>query len=198
MAIEMTKCEKCGKYYNKAADAACPHCNSGAAKPAGATMPVGGGVTVAGVTAPVKSENATIARSSVNDSVRTTAVIKQKLGIDPVVGWLVAINGSEKGRDYKIHSDNNYVGRDDKMDIAIKGDDTISRENHAVVSYDDRDKIFYITPGDGRSIIRLNNKALLMTAELKAYDQIEIGLTKLVFIPLCGEAFSWEPETTEA
>lgn len=191
MAIEMTKCESCGKYYNKAADATCPHC-SGAAQPAGATMPVG--ATVAGVTAPVKSANATVARSTVNDDVRTTAVIKQKLGIDPVVGWLVAINGSEKGRDYKIHSDNNYLGRDDKMDIAIKGDDTISRENHAVVSYDDRDKIFYITPGDGRSIIRLNNKALLMTAELKAYDQIEIGVTKLVFIPLCGEAFNWEPE----
>ena len=29
------------------------------------------------------------------------------------------------------------------MDICIKDDETISRENHAVVSFDARDKIFY-------------------------------------------------------
>ena len=30
---------------------------------------------------------------------------------DPVVEWLVCIDGPEKGRDYRIRSGNNYIGR---------------------------------------------------------------------------------------
>lgn len=29
---------------------------------------------------------------------------------DPVVGWLVCIEGAAKGTDYRIHSQNNYIG----------------------------------------------------------------------------------------
>ena len=28
--------------------------------------------------------------------------------------------------------------------------------------------------------------------EIKKYDKIEVGSTVLLFIPLCGEEFSWE------
>jgi pSer/pThr/pTyr-binding forkhead associated (FHA) protein len=119
------------------------------------------------------------------------ALIKQEIGIDPVVGWLVCIDGKEKGRDYRIHSDNNFIGRSEKMDICIRGDETISRENHAVISFDSRDKVYYFSPGDGRSIVRLNDKAIFSTSQLQANDTIEIGKTKLMFIPLCGERFEW-------
>ena len=77
------------------------------------------------------------------------------------------------------------------MDICIRGDETISRENHAVISFDSKDKIYYFSPGDGRNIIRLNGKAIFATAEIYAYDTIEIGKTNLTFIPLCGERFEW-------
>lgn len=33
---------------------------------------------------------------------------------DPVVGWLVCIKGATKGTDYRIHSQNNYIGRSAK------------------------------------------------------------------------------------
>ena len=36
---------------------------------------------------------------------------------DPVVGWLVCIEGATKGNDYRIHSQNNYIGRSARMDI---------------------------------------------------------------------------------
>ena len=122
----------------------------------------------------------------------TIAIIQSDMGIDPVVGWLVSLNGKEKGRDYRIHSDNNFIGRGEQMDICIRGDETISRVNHAVVSYDTRDRLFYFSRGDGRSIVRLNGKAMLTTVELNAYDVIEIGKTQLLFIPLCGERFEWK------
>lgn len=80
------------------------------------------------------------------------------------------------------------------MDICIRGDETISRENQAVITYDANDKNYYLSPGDGRSIVRVNNKAIFQTVELKAYDRIEIGKTGLLFLPLCGENFEWEKE----
>ena len=129
--------------------------------------------------------------SSAKDSERTVAVLKKEIGIDPVVGWLVCIEGKEKGRDYRIHSDNNFIGRSERMDVCIRGDDTISRDNHAIISFDVRDKIYYFSPGEGRSIVRVNGKAIFSTIELKAYDTIEIGNTKLMFVPLCGEGFCW-------
>lgn len=164
----------------------------------GHTMPLGGGdpghtrPLANGATAPltggfVKPQGG----PGRADSGHTIAVVQQEMGIDPVVGWLVCLNGKEKGRDYRIHSDNNFVGRSEKMDICVRGDDTISRENHAVISYDMVDKCFYLSRGEGRSIIRLNGKAMLTSERLEAYDVLEVGRTRLLFIPMCGERFEW-------
>ena len=113
---------------------------------------------------------------------------------NPVVGWLVCLNNSQKGKDYRIHSDNNYIGRSDKMDVCIKIDETISRDNHAIVSYDRKDNVFYFLPGTGRNIVRVNDNAVFKTIELKAYDVITIGKTNLLFVPLCTEKFKWNVE----
>lgn len=191
MSVEMTRCEKCGSFYDRAKNAVCPYCN-GAQAAVDKTVPVNPGVTMS-----VTSNDRTIPTGSVTrptDDERTMPVFRKETGIDPVVGWLVCVSGDNLGRDYRIHSDNNYIGRSEKMDIYIRDDETISRENHATITYDSRDKVFYLTPGEGRSIVRLNDKALLMTSELKAYDRIELGTTMLVFVPLCGESFDWRDE----
>jgi hypothetical protein len=152
----------------------------------------GGGQTIAD-TVPV-NYNDNHSQNNVqddDDDNKTVAIIRAKDGVDPVVGWLVCIEGKDKGRDYRIHTENNYIGRSEKMDISIRNDDTISRENHAVISFDTREKLFYIAPGTGRSIIRLNRKPCLGTAELAPYDVLEIGSSKFVFITLCNEHFNW-------
>ena len=188
--MNMKQCAGGGHFYDASIHKECPYCNTnniGATIPLdmGRTMPLAGGSPDIGKTMP-------LTQSGDGDAGRTVAIVKDELGIDPVVGWLVSLDGTEKGRDYRIRTDNNHVGRDEKMDICIRGDDTISRENHATISYDSRDKIFYFTPGDGRSIVRLNDKGVFATTELNAYDILEIGKTKLVFLPLCGEKFEWE------
>jgi pSer/pThr/pTyr-binding forkhead associated (FHA) protein len=77
------------------------------------------------------------------------------------------------------------------MDIQISGDDTISRENHAVVSFNPKNGTFKIHPGDGRGIVYLNGKDVDAPQEIKPYDIIEIGQTKLAFMQFCGEKFKW-------
>lgn len=205
--MEMRKCIN-GHYYDVSIHANCPYCEN---KDGDGSRTVGlaSGMSVQPdddfKTLPIgyqsmasQGENRTpmntYSSPAVNvddDDNRTVAIIHKEMGVDPVVGWLVCLNNSQKGRDYRIHSDNNYVGRSDRMDVCIKGDETISRENHAIVSYDGRDNIFYFSPGDGRSIVRVNDKAVFNTVELKAYDVITIGKTNLLFIPLCSEKFEW-------
>ena len=111
--------------------------------------------------------------------------------VRPVVGWLVCIEGATKGTDYRIHSQNNYIGRSAKMDISIPEDSHISAENSAIIAYDNEDRTFYFGPGSGRNIVRVNGKPALSVEKIEAYDVLTIGTTKLLFVPLCGDRFDW-------
>lgn len=199
--MEMKKCSN-GHYYDASVHTNCPYCEkaagSGVTLPldgydssgCSMTMPLSGAASIArddGRTTPLQEA----INQADSDEGRTVALIQEDKGIDPVVGWLVCIEGKEKGRDYRIHADNNFIGRSDRMDICVRGDETISRENHAIISYDMVDNTFYFSPGDGRAIVRLNDKALFQTAEIRINDKITIGKTSLVFVPFCSEGFKW-------
>ena len=116
---------------------------------------------------------------------------KESAPFDPVVGWLVCIEGATKGTDYRIHSQNNYIGRSAKMDISIPEDSHISAENSAIIAYDNEDRVFYFGPGSGRNIVRVNGKPALSVEKIEAYDVLTVGTTKLLFVPLCGDRFDW-------
>lgn len=132
-----------------------------------------------------------LVENQVNSNFGQKYETKPERNIDAVVGWLVCLNNEYKGQDYKIHGDNNYIGVHENMDIYIKGDDSISKERFAIISYDYRDNIFYFSPREGREIFRVNEKAVFTTVELKPYDVITLGKTELLFVPLCGENFKW-------
>ncbi len=111
--------------------------------------------------------------------------------IDPIVGWLVCVKGCNFGRDYRVLSERNRVGRDSQMEICIEGDRRISRDTHAIITYEPRHNRFWLSPGLARGVVYLNGQLLGATAPLKAYDTIELGETGLQFIPFCGERFKW-------
>ena len=169
-----------GHYYNPNKYSSCPYCgvhNLDIAK-----------------TRPMRYDGHLPEKESgrVQDEGRTVGLLCKKTGLDPVVGWFVCIEGVDRGRDYHIHSEKNYIGRSEKMDINIIGDNTISRENHAIVSFNPKNNIFKIHPGDGRGLVYLNEEEVDSPAELKPYDIIELGQTKLMFVPFCGERFKWD------
>lgn len=190
--MEMKRCER-GHYYDATIHNECPYCNK--EQNVGATV-AAGMTEAAGQTSRTTSFFETVKNGNGAEG-RTVAMIQKDMGIDPVVGWLVCTDGSEKGRDYRIHSDNNYIGRSERMDICIRGDETISRENQAVITFDSLDKAYYFSPGDGRSIVRVNGRAIFQTTTLEAYDKVMVGKTELLFVPLCGERFEWERKEQE-
>ena len=122
----------------------------------------------------------------------TKGIYKQKMGVDPVAGWLVSISGPEKGLDYRITAERNFIGRAESMDIRIINDEAISRENHASVSYSPKNHTFRLYPGDSKGLVYLNNEEVLTPELLKPFDVIELGATRLMFVPLCGDKFQWD------
>ncbi len=111
-------------------------------------------------------------------------------GFRPVCGWLVCTEGPDRGRDYRIFPERNFVGRREDQHIPILNDETVTREQHAVVIFDPRNREFRILPKNG-SVFH-NGQDLRGEAKLTAYDEVLIGNTKLRFVPFCGERFQWE------
>ena len=83
------------------------------------------------------------------------------------------------------------------MDIMINGDDSISRENHASITFNPRNLKFTVATGEGRGLIYLNGEVIETSTEVSSYDELEIGNTKLVFIPFITESFEWKESQSE-
>lgn len=114
--------------------------------------------------------------------------------IEPVCGWLVCVEGARPGKDYRIKSGKNFIGRGDGMDIQILGDNKISRTNHAIIVYDPKKRNTVLLPGDSSGLTYLENEAVYVPTELAPYVVIEIGRSKFVFLPFCGENFEWNED----
>ena len=126
---------------------------------------------------------------------RTETEVEEALFLqeeNPVCGWIVCIEGPRRGKDYKIMAGKNFVGRADDMDIQILGDNKISRRNHCIIVYDEKMGQTMMLPGDSNGLVYLGEKAVYVPTPLNQYDVIEIGGSKFVFIPFCGEHFKWK------
>ncbi len=187
------QCSRAGHFYDPEEHASCPLCPvAGLSDLSGTTQPVSQPRPASnyGVSSRTDSDAPTQGLKNLDEGL-TVGVLKAKLGVEPVVGWLVCIEGPDRGRDYRIRAQRNFIGRDVRMDICIAGDDQVSKDTHATLIYDPRSNSFRIAPGDSHGITYLNNESVDTPMSLKPYDLIEIGVTKLLFVPFCGEAFQW-------
>lgn len=111
---------------------------------------------------------------------------------DPVVGWLVSVSGNHFGESFQIGAGRNSIGRNDDNRIVLNKDNAISRSKHAIITYEPKKRNFYIQPGDSSGLTYLNDEYITEAKQLHSRDMIEIGDSKLIFIPLCGDEFTWE------
>lgn len=115
--------------------------------------------------------------------------------IKPVCGWIVCVSGPKQGKNYKIVSEKNFIGRADDMNIQILGDNGISRRNHAVIVFDPKKKETVLLPGDSNGLVYLNENAVYVPTPLSPYDKVEMGNSVFVFVPFCGNNFMWGNES---
>lgn len=112
---------------------------------------------------------------------------------DPVVGWVVVIDGPGKGEARRLRYGRNCIGRDGDQEVQLDlGDDHISRKQHAAVVYDPRSRKFLLQHGEGRNLTYIGDQHVLSAVELKGGEHISLGRTVLRFVPLCGPDFDWQ------
>ncbi len=109
-----------------------------------------------------------------------------------VCGWLVCIEGIQAGKSYEIKSGKNFIGRGFDMDIQILGDIQIGISNHAMIVYDKKTKKSKLFAGSGNDLIYHKGEAVYESKELSAYDEIEMGNSRFLFIPFTGKKFNWK------
>ena len=126
------------------------------------------------------------------DDQETKSIVGMHLGVEPVVGWLVCIDGKNKGTDYRLYSKINTIGRGEKMDVRIKNDPTVTQDVHARLAYDPKHNNYNLIPGNNSNNIYLNDEPVYSPTRLNAYDVLEIGQTELIFVPLCTGRFTWD------
>ncbi len=185
----------------------CPYCKSGgsvisfgnnaAMQSVGKTVPASNQMPMMNMNASVGSTVAPMdytnrqAQMSAGDTGKTVGVVSGNMKSEPVVGWLVCIEGPEKGRSYRILAKNNSIGRGENNDVVIKKDNTITRENHARISYDEKHNEFYLIPAESSNNIYLGDEPVFVPTKLCANKVIEFGASKFYFVPLCCEKFNW-------
>lgn len=140
----------------------------------------------------VASSVAPIAPGRVDDSDKTISYYGGSLGSEPVVGWLVCVEGEMLGKAFELKNGKNFIGRSPSMDIVLQGDANVSRERHAIVTYEPKGRIFFAQPGESRELFYVNGQVVLMNVELHDRDVLNVGNTKLMFVPFCGPDFSWD------
>lgn len=192
-----------GHFYNPARFSSCPHCgvagiDIGPTKPVSQPAPTtpiargpGPSVQPEGRTTPLNRAGNTGEQATVG---WYPSHMEEKAGerrVDPIVGWLVCVEGPDRGRDFRIKAEKNFVGRSTTMDICISGDPRISRDNHAVVAFEPRNAEFRLYAGDARGLVYLNGRMVDVPTVLQPFDAIELGDSKLLFVPFCSERFRW-------
>lgn len=197
--MALTECAN-GHLYDSDQHPACPYCDGNMNRVEfSAPQDPGLGKTVGVFALAQGSEaGATVApahyraRQQGADTGKTVAVFQKNFSREPVTGWLVCIEGAEKGKDYRIAAKINTIGRSETMDICIKGDSTISRENHARLSYDGKHNNFYLIPAESINNVYLNNEPIYVPTQIKDGDVVELGEGKFVFSPFCNNRFNWQ------
>ncbi|WP_072392962.1 FHA domain-containing protein [Hyphomicrobium sp. CS1GBMeth3] len=130
---------------------------------------------------------------------RTSLVRDTGIDAEPVAGWIVVVKGPGRGAYRPVYVGMNALGRAPNQRIPVDfGDESISREEHAVITYDEETRTFYLQHGGKANLVRLGGKPVLVPTELKAGNLFRIGNTTFRFVAFCGRDFDWTSEVEDA
>ncbi|HYD15378.1 MAG TPA: FHA domain-containing protein [Hyphomicrobium sp.] len=147
----------------------------------------------------LQGQPAPAAQPGLKPQAKTQFVREGAVDIEPVAGWIVVVKGPGRGGFRPVYVGMNSLGRAPSQRICLDfGDEGISREEHAFITYDDEQRVFYLQHGGKSNLVRLGNMPVLQPTELRANDLFRIGNTTLRFVPCCGPDFNWSDEVNDA
>lgn len=108
----------------------------------------------------------------------STQLIRDKS--NQVVGKLTIVEGPGAGQSVNIYTGTNQIGRGDDMRVQINfGDDTISRQQHAVITFDSKALEVRIYDGGKPGGLWVNGTRVTADEAIKFGDTIKLGETTL-------------------
>lgn len=108
----------------------------------------------------------------------------------PVIGWLVGIAGVSRGRDYRIVTEKNFIGRTKDMHIRILGDKKIDEHKHGTIAFDPRNQKITLIPSTG--LMLLNEGMIYEPTTVTGADIITIGSSTFKLVLLSEVGISWQ------
>lgn len=191
--MNLQKCTN-GHFYDADKHASCPHCQqlNDDVKTVGrmeTNVPEGNMQAAANI--PTVPNGAAFSAGTPSDDAKTVGIFQSTMGTQPVVGWLVGIEGKCQGQSFILKEGKNFIGRGEDMDVVIRGDMAVARKRHACLIFEPKAGVFYAQPGESHELFYLNDNVVLNSEILKSHDVITLGETSLLFVPLCGPNFSW-------
>ena len=121
----------------------------------------------------------------------TVGVYNVHNGTRLLTGWLVAVSGPYRGRDYRLYGGWNKIGRGIDMDIYMPDDLKLSKSEHAAVVCDSKKGAFYLVSRQG-SLTYLNGQMVSDSVRINTGDNIEAGDSRFIFMAFCTEERRWE------
>ena len=163
------------------------------------TMPPRGYAPPAPAPAPEPTAPPKFHGPSVLDAGKTVGMMQEQMGFDPVVGWLACVEGPSRGKSYTVRGGHqrHRPGRPDGHHHHRRPDhlhgETTPRSATATGTTGST-----CCPATGGTSSTSTGRRCSPPRPLQAYDLIDFGETKLLFIPLCGERFTWKKEERDA
>jgi hypothetical protein len=112
---------------------------------------------------------------------------------DPVVGWLVIVDGPGRGNYIPLGYGQNTIGRNQSERVSIDyGDAQISRESHCFIVYEPNDREFTVLRGMGKGLTYVNQKVVHEPRTIHSGELLRIGATTLRFMAFCGPEYDWQ------
>ena len=99
-----------------------------------------------------------------------------------LVGFLVTYSQSPNGDYFPLYEGKNLIGRNDAAPVSIQGDPNVS-DKHVSILFRPVDRKFKFKDEQSSNGTFINNE-LMDEGELKNFDEIRIGATRLLFIEI--------------
>jgi hypothetical protein len=125
------------------------------------------------------------------DNERTIAFYENGEEVQPLlVGWLVCTKGPMRGRDFRMYPGFNRIARRVSADVCLD-DDTISRDIHCSIAYDQMSDTFFLVPGHG-TLTYVEDKTVEEPMELASGTRFRLGNSELELVVFCKGEHTWE------
>lgn len=128
------------------------------------------------------------------DESKTQEELEQELKVDEadyVCGYLVCIEGVNKGRGYKIKPGKNSVGSSPVNDIWIEGDPELLKENHAVIMYDNDQNQMVLLGHASNGMVYIGKTPIYDSHALDDKTRITMGTSVYRYLEFCDSDFDW-------